>query len=98
VLALLRITTNPRVVTRPLQADEASAIVVEWFERPQAVVVEPGAGYWKALKQQIGAAQVAGPLVSDAAIATLALQHGARLCTTDRDFTRFSGLRTIDPR
>ncbi len=98
VLAFLRITTNPRVFTRPLRADEASAIVDEWFEGPQAVVVEPDAGYWNALKHQIHAAQVAGPLVSDAAVATLALQHGARLCTTDRDFTRFAGLRTIDPR
>ncbi len=84
--------------TRPLRADEASAIVDEWFEGPQAVVVEPDAGYWNALKHQIHAAQVAGPLVSDAAVATLALQHGARLCTTDRDFARFAGLRTIDPR
>jgi hypothetical protein len=98
VLAFLRISTNPRAFARPLRADEASAIVDAWFARPQAVVVEPDQGYWSALKHQLQAAQVSGPLVSDAAVATLALQHGARLCTTDRDFTRFAGLRTIDPR
>jgi toxin-antitoxin system PIN domain toxin len=98
VLAFLRIATNPRVFTRPLRAAEASAIVDQWFERPQALIVEPDAGYWSELKQQIDAAQATGPLVSDAALATLALQYGARLCTTDRDFTRFRGLQAIDPR
>jgi hypothetical protein len=98
LLAFLRISTNPRVFVRSLQAAEAAAIVDDWLARPQAVVVEPDHEFWPALKHQLQAAQVSGPLVSDAAIATLALQHGARLCTTDRDFARFAGLRTIDPR
>lgn len=29
--------------------------------------------------------------------ATLAIEHGATLCTTDRDFTRFKGLRLLYP-
>jgi hypothetical protein len=42
-------------------------------------------------------AQVTGALVTDAALAALAIEHGARLCTTDRDFARFPGLHTINP-
>ena len=46
----------------------------------------------------LDATEAAGPLVTDAALASLALELGARLCTTDRDFTRFLGLKIVDPR
>ena len=32
-----------------------------------------------------------------AALAALAIEHGATLCTTDRDSSRFRGLRIEDP-
>jgi uncharacterized protein len=41
--------------------------------------------------------QIAGPLVPDAALAAIALEHGATLYTTDRDFSRFSMLRWTNP-
>ena len=41
--------------------------------------------------------QVAGPLVTDAALAALAIEHGAILHTTDRDFSRFTGLKWKNP-
>jgi hypothetical protein len=41
--------------------------------------------------------QVARPLVMDAVLAAIALEHGATLCTTDRDFARFPGLRRMNP-
>ena len=40
----------------------------------------------------IGAGQ-GGPLVSDAHLAVLAIEHGATLLSFDRDFQRFAGLR-----
>jgi len=33
----------------------------------------------------------------DAHLAALAVEHGATLCTTDRDFARFPRLRVHDP-
>lgn len=97
-LAFLRIATNGRVFERPLDAGEAVAIVDEWLSCPQVLLVQPAHDYWAILKAQLHDAQVAGPLVTDAALASLALELGARLCTTDRDFTRFRGLRLLDPR
>ena len=41
--------------------------------------------------------QITGALVGDAALAALAIEYGATLFTTDRDFTRFGGLRQADP-
>ena len=36
-------------------------------------------------------------MVMDAHLAALALEHGARIATTDRDFTRFPGLESLNP-
>jgi len=38
-----------------------------------------------------------GPMVMDAHLAALALEHGASIATTDRDFTRFPGIDLMDP-
>lgn len=39
----------------------------------------------------------AGNLTTDAHLAALALEHGAELCSLDPDFSRFPGLRWLDP-
>ena len=97
VLAFLRISTNARAFDEPLTIAEATAIVSEWLRLPAVVLLEPGERYWEILRGLMTEAQVSGPLVSDAAVAALALEHGAALCTTDRDFRRFPRLRIIDP-
>jgi predicted nucleic acid-binding protein len=35
--------------------------------------------------------------MTDAHLAALAIEHGAVLCTNDRDFTRFPGLKSFNP-
>lgn len=97
IVAFLRISTNPRVFERPLTTAEAEAAVSSWLELPSVAAVDPGDRYWDILRDLLHRAQVTGPLVSDAALAALAIEHGATLCTTDRDFARFPGLRTINP-
>lgn len=90
--AFLRISTNPRVFVRPLTPGEAHAIIGSWLERPNAGVAEPGERHLEILGTLLDEGQAAGPLVMDAALAALAIEHGATLCTTDRDFSRFPGL------
>ena len=60
-------------------------------------MLEPGERHWDILSQLLTDAQVTGPLVTDAALAALALEHGASVCTLDRAFFRFPGLTVIDP-
>ena len=38
-----------------------------------------------------------GALMSDAAMAAMAMECGATLASTDLDFTRFEGLKWINP-
>ena len=97
IVAFLRISTNPRVFERPLTTAEAEAAVSSWLALPSVSTVDPGERYWDVLRDLLHRAQVRGPLVTDAAMAALAIEHGATLCTTDRDFARFPGLRTLDP-
>jgi toxin-antitoxin system PIN domain toxin len=97
ILAFLRIGTNPRLFLRPLNRGEASAIVSAWLTHPSVVLLEPGERFWEILSDLIDVARVSGPLMTDAAMAALAIEHGATICTTDRDFARFPKLRTVDP-
>jgi toxin-antitoxin system PIN domain toxin len=97
VLAFVRISTNPRVFEQPLLASEALAAVTSWLQRPSVSVLEAGEACWEIFRELVVQAQVTGPLVMDAFIAALALENGATLATTDRDFARFPKLRLIDP-
>jgi uncharacterized protein len=95
--AFLRISTNPRVFERPLTMAEAETIVASWLAQPVAGVLDPGERHWEILRGLIADGQTIGPLVTDAALAAIAIEHGATLCTTDRDFTRFAGLAWKNP-
>ena len=97
LLAFIRISTSGRVFEQPLLAGEALAAVASWLERPSVSVLEAGEACWEIFRQLVVEAQVTGPLVMDAFLAALALENGATLATTDRDFTRFPGLKLVNP-
>jgi toxin-antitoxin system PIN domain toxin len=95
--AFLRISTNRQVFEYPLSSSEAAAVVSGWLAQPTAGVLEPGERYWDIFCGLLRDGQAAGPMVMDAALAALAIEHGATLYTTDRDFSRFAGLKWINP-
>ncbi len=97
VWAFLRISTNPRVFERPLSTLEAEAAVSAWFAQPTAGILDPGERHWSILCDLTREGQTAGPLIMDAVIAAIAIEHGATLHTTDRDFARFPQLKWRDP-
>lgn len=95
--AFIRISTNPRVFDRPLGVSESAAAVSSWLAQPAAGVLEPGDRHWEILQTLLEGGQATGPLVMDAVLAALAVEHGATLHTTDRDFSRFPGLAWTNP-
>jgi toxin-antitoxin system PIN domain toxin len=97
ILAFLRIATNSRAFEHPLSIDEGIAIVSQWLDRPMVDILEPGERHWEILRGLLAKTQLRGALVMDAELAALAIEHGATLYTTDRDFGRFEKLRTVDP-
>ena len=96
-MAFLRIGTNHRAFPNPFSRREATKIVSFWLVHPSVVIIESGERFWEILNDLIDTAQVSGPLMTDASLAALAIEHGATVCTTDRDFARFSALKTVDP-
>ena len=97
LLAFVRISSDVRVFVTPLAAAEACDIVESWLAAPNVSVLEPGARSWQHLASICTDSQARGPLVMDALLAALAREHGAVVATTDRDFRRFAGIRTINP-
>ena len=97
ITAFIRIGTNPRAFAQPYTASEATEIVSAWLEQPNVSLASPGARHWEILRRLLVAGQISGSLVMDAHLAALAIEHGAVLASTDRDFTRFTGLRLVDP-
>lgn len=97
ILAFIRIGTHPRAFPHPLNPEQAVGIVADWLAHPTVVVVEPGARHWEILRRLLLTVQARGARVSDAHLAALTIEHGATLCTTDRDFRLFPDLRTLNP-
>lgn len=97
ILAFLRIVTNARAVSSPMTRPQALAIVADWLARPQVVTPTPGDAHWQILQGLIESSQARGPLIMDAHLAALAVEHGATLYSADQDFARFPGLDWNNP-
>ncbi len=95
--AFLRIATSPRVFSTPLSATDASDQVEQWLSAPAAWVPVPGKGHAEVLLGLLRQLRLVGPLISDAHLAALALEHGTGVWSTDTDFARFPGLRWENP-
>ena len=97
ITAFLRISTNPRAMSRRLLPEEAVETVSEWLHQPNIRILEPTGDHWTVLSRMILEGQTSGPLVTDAGLAAITIEYGGVLQTTDRDFARFPGLRWTNP-
>ena len=95
--AFLRIGTNPRAFEQPLTISETQAAISSWLAQPSAGILEPGERHWDILSDVLRKGQTSGPLVMDAVLAAIAIEHGALICTTDRDFARFPDVKWTNP-
>jgi toxin-antitoxin system PIN domain toxin len=97
LLAFIRLTTSSRVFESPLTTREAMDLVDGWLAQPCTTVVHPTTRHASVLRELLEPLGSAGNLTSDAHLATLAIEHGAELCSSDTDFSRFAGLRWANP-
>lgn len=95
--AFLRIATNPRAFPDPLEPEDAFEQVDDWLEAPRAWLPQPTPRFRQILGGLVRSHQVRGPLVTDAMLAALAIDHGVVLVSTDADFARFGELRWMNP-
>ena len=93
----LRIVTNPKVFRQPTPIETALDFAGVVRSQPNCVPVEPGQRHWDIFTGLCRSAGVKGNLVPDAYLAALAIESGSEWITTDRDFSRFPGLRWRHP-
>jgi toxin-antitoxin system PIN domain toxin len=93
----VRVVTHPRVFVEPTAVTTALDFCRALSEHPNAVTLAPGERHWTIFDTLCRDADARGNLVPDAFLAALAIEHGAELITTDRDFARFRALRWRHP-
>jgi toxin-antitoxin system PIN domain toxin len=97
ILGFLRLVTHHQIAANPLPISSACGIVESWLARPQVSVLHPGKRHPEILFGFLRAIGAGGNLTTDAHLAALAVEHDLEICTTDRDFGRFPGLRWRNP-
>lgn len=96
-LGFIRISTHRKILDNPLPVERALEIVRSWLNQPQVMILHPGERHDQILFDHLQRLGTAGNLTTDAHLAALAIEHQAILCSTDADFSRFSGLRWRNP-
>jgi len=93
----LRVVTHPRIFDPPSSLDDAMAFAEEIRSQPNCVIVQPGPRHWSIFTRLCQQAGVKGNLVPDAYLAALAIESGSEWISSDRDFSRFTGLNWRHP-
>ena len=97
LLGYLRLMTGRNVLIDPFTSDEAIAHIQSWLERPQTQILQPGPRHLTLLAQLMREGNAVGTLTTDVHLAALAIEHQAELHSNDSDFSRFPGLRWLNP-
>lgn len=97
LLAFLRLVTNPRVFERPEPMGDAWRQVLAWLGCETVWIPQPRERHAALLGELLAIPGSHANLVPDAHLATLALEHGLVLCSTDSDFSRYPALRWLNP-
>jgi hypothetical protein len=94
----LGVVTSARVFKPPTPLDLACAQVEAWINAPSVSLLCEADRHWASLKTLVSAGHVTGPVVHDARIAAICIDHGvSELLSADRDYSRFPALRVRNP-
>jgi toxin-antitoxin system PIN domain toxin len=97
ILGFVRITTNRKVVARPLPVRDVMQRLQAWLALPQVHIAQPSETHFVRLRAELERLGTAANLTTDAHLAVLAMERGYVLYSTDADFARFRGLRWVNP-
>jgi len=96
LLAFLRLMGNPHVAGKPAPLRESWSRVEGWLARPQSWIPVPTERHQQILAHLLDG-EARRDIANDAHLAALAIEHGLTVCSTDRDFSRFPGIRWENP-
>ncbi|HEY0461839.1 MAG TPA: type II toxin-antitoxin system VapC family toxin [Pyrinomonadaceae bacterium] len=97
VTAFARIGTNPKLFKIPMSVNQIEVIFDRLFAHPNVKLLAPTDRHWQIFLKLLKDTNASGNLVMDAHLSALAIEHNARLASTDSDFKIFSGLDYFNP-
>lgn len=98
IYEFLRVVTHPRIFEPPTRLEAAVEDLQSLFESSSLVLLGESPAHQSHFRRAVLDGSASGNLAHDAHIAALSIEYGVHeLWTTDRDFSRFPGLRTRDP-
>lgn len=97
VLAFTRLLTHPQICANPVSVDEVRRTVTGWVDLPHVRIIQLSNRALDLFFDLLEEAGMGGNLTTDALIALHAREHSATVCSNDRDFDRFPGIRWINP-
>jgi toxin-antitoxin system PIN domain toxin len=94
----LGIVTHPRIFNPPSPQTVAFDQVQAWLDSSSLVLASETSSHWPTLQKVMHSSKAAGPMIHDARIAVICIDHGVdEFLTADRDFSRFPDLKTRNP-
>jgi len=95
----VRMVTHARALKPPTSLEDALLVIHALCGHPFAAVLGPGPRHVALMSELCTSVGATGKLVADAQHAAIAVEHGCRWVTLDRDFKQFEGhglaLRTL---
>lgn len=95
--AFVRIGTNSKVFNTPMKINQVEKIFNEFFKNPNVKLVVPTENHWQIFLKLLKDSNATGNLIMDAHLAALAIEHNAKLASTDKDFRLFPNLDYFNP-
>lgn len=94
----IAVVTNARIFKTPTPLSIAFDTIKSWHQGSNLTFLSESEGYLAVIESISRSAALSGAKIHDARIAALCLHHGIReLWTSDRDFSLFSNLNTVNP-
>lgn len=97
IFGFIGISTHRGILRNPMTPADVCSRIEEWLSLPHVHIPIPAEGHFGRLRANLEQLGTAGNLTTDAHLATLAMERGYTLCTTDADFGRFRGLKWMNP-
>lgn len=92
------VITHPRMYDPPTSVGAALRTVEELVEADRTMMIGEASAHWTLLRSLVERGRIVGPMIHDARIAAICLEHGVReLWSADRDFSRFPALKVVNP-
>jgi uncharacterized protein len=87
---------NPKAMREPVPMRLSWQRVEEWLDLPHTWIPLPTERHREVLATLL-AGESRPNIANDAHLAALAIEHGLTVCSSDRDFSRFSDVRWENP-